>query len=110
MRLCCLLPVAFLSCLSLAACSKAESHDASTPADSVIGIVQCDDYLARANACLRGHVPAERRTALAAELRDTFTTWKDAAAHPEHRATLPQACSVTHEVAREELARYGCAL
>jgi hypothetical protein len=39
-----------------------------------------------------------------------FTTWKEAAANPEHRATLPQACSITHEVAKEELSRYGCSL
>ena len=39
-----------LACLALAACSRAESRDASRPVDNVIGIVQCDDYLARVRA------------------------------------------------------------
>lgn len=107
-------PIAFaaaaLSSLLLSACSQAESHNASTPEDSVIGVLQCDDYLAQVNSCIHDQVPENRRAALTAEAHQMFTTWKEAAADPEHRATLPQACSITHEVAKEELSRYGCRL
>lgn len=99
-----------LLCLALAACSQAESRNATTAADAVIGIVQCDDYLARVNTCIHDKVPAEKRAALAAEAHQLFATWKEAAADPQHRSTLPQACSITHEVAKDELARYGCSL
>jgi len=99
-----------LSSLALAACSQAESHNASAPEDSVIGVLQCDDHLAQVNRCIHDKVPANRRAALTAEAHQMFTTWKEAAADPEHRATLPQACSITHEVAKEELSRYGCRL
>ena len=99
-----------LLCLGLAACSQAESRNATTAADNVVDILQCDDYLAKVNACIHERVPVNQRAALAAEAHQMFTTWKEAAANPEHRATLPQACSITHEVAKEELARYGCAL
>jgi hypothetical protein len=99
-----------LLCLGLAACSQAESRNATTAADSVIGILQCDEYLARVNTCINDTVPADKRAALAAEAHQMFTTWKEAAANPQHRATLPQACGITHEVAKEEMARYGCAL
>jgi uncharacterized lipoprotein YbaY len=104
------IPAAALLCLSLAACSQAESRDASLPGDRVIGIVQCDDYLARVDACIHGKVPASERAALASEAHQLFTTWKEAAADPQHRATLPQACSITHDVAKDEFAKYGCAL
>jgi len=108
------LPIALvagaLTSLALAACSQAESHDASAPEDSVIGVLQCDDYLAKVNSCIHDKVPADRRVALTAEAHQMFTTWKEAAANPEHRATLPQACSITHDVAKEELSRYGCSL
>lgn len=99
-----------LLCLVLAACSQAESHDAGTAADQVIGIVQCDDYLAKMNACIHDQAPADKRAALAAEAHQMFTTWKEDSADPQKRSTLPQACSITHDVAKEEMARYGCAL
>ncbi|KQY51853.1 hypothetical protein [Lysobacter sp. Root494] len=97
-----------LLCLGLAACSQAESRNATTAADNVVGILQCDDYLAKVNTCIHERVPADRRAALAAEAHQMFATWKEAAADPEHRATLPQACGITLEVAKEDLARYGC--
>ena len=99
-----------LLCLALAACSQAESRDAGTAADHVIGIVQCDDYLAKVDACIRDKAPTDKRAALTAEAHQMFTTWKEDAADPQKRTTLPQACSITHDVAKEEMTRYGCAL
>lgn len=107
-RLTAYLAIALL-CLVLAACSQAESKNASGPADNVIGIVQCDDYLAAVNTCLP-QVPDDKRAALTSEAHRMFVTWKEAAADPKNRLTLPQACSITHEVAKEELAGYGCKL
>lgn len=100
--------LAFLATLT-AGCAPAESRNANALADSVIGVVQCDQYLAQVNACL-GTLPAARRATLSAEARATFLTWKEAAAHPQHRQALPQACTITHELAREELAPLGCRL
>jgi hypothetical protein len=99
-----------LLCLAVAACSQAESRGSGSPEDSVIGVVQCDAYLAKVNTCIQDTVPADQRAALTAEAHRMFTTWKEAAADPQQRTTLPQACGITHEVAKEELARYGCAL
>lgn len=99
---------AVLLCLATA-CAPAESRNASSPADSTIGILQCDDYLATVSACI-DKVPAEKREALSAEARQLFATWKEAAADPMHRTTLPQACTITRDVAREELAPLGCSL
>ncbi|QNP40101.1 hypothetical protein [Lysobacter solisilvae (ex Woo and Kim 2020)] len=106
-------PIPFLAValsLVLAACSQAESRDATRPADAVIGIVQCDAYLAAVNTCIQDKVPADKRAALTAEAHQMFTTWKEAAADPQQRSTLPQACGITRDVAKEELAGYGCAL
>lgn len=102
-------PAVAVLCLALAACSQAESKNASGPADNVVGIIQCDDYLAAVNTCLP-RVPADKRASLTAEAHQMFVTWKEAAADPKNQVTLPQACSITHEVAKEELAGYGCAL
>jgi hypothetical protein len=94
-------------CLAVTACAPAESHDANTPGDGLIGVVQCDQYLARVSACIR-KAPFDERDALTAQARETFATWKQAAAHPRHRETLPQACTVTQDLAREEFAPLGC--
>lgn len=99
-----------LLCLAVTACSQAESRDASTAADAVIGIVQCDDYLAKVATCIHEKVPADQRARLTTEAHEMFATWKEAASDPQHRTTLPQACSISHEVARQELAGFGCAL
>ena len=96
-------------CVVLTSCAPAESRSANAIADSVIGVVQCDQYLAQISACLQ-QVPEDRRAALTAQARETFVTWKQALAHPEHRQALPQACQITHELAREELAPLGCRL
>lgn len=95
-------------CLIVTACNSAESKNASTVADSTIGIVQCDDYLTKVSICIKDKVPADKRDTLTAEARQLFTTWKEASADPQQRTTLPQACTITHDVAKEELAPFGC--
>ena len=100
-------PVAVLLCLASAACAPAESRNANSLADGKIGIVQCDQFLASITACIR-QVPAGKRDDLTAQARETFAVWKEAAANPMHRDTLPQACTVTTDLAREELAPLGC--
>lgn len=101
---------AILLCLLLAACSQAESRDAATPSDKVIGILQCDEYLAAVETCIRDTVPAAERAALTADAHQTYSVWKEAYADPQKRTSLPQACAISHEVAREQFARFGCAL
>ena len=97
-------------CLTTTACAPAESKNANSIADSVIGIVQCDDYMTQVSACINDKVPADKRASLTAEAHQLFTTWKEAAADPQQRSTLPQACSITHDVAKEDLARFGCSM
>lgn len=100
-------PVAALLCLATAACAPAESRNANSLADEKIGIVQCDQYLSKISACIH-QAPAGKRDALTAQARETFSIWKEAAANPLHRDTLPQACTVTTDLAREELSPLGC--
>lgn len=102
-----MLPLSALLCLALASCAPAQSHNANAVDDSIIGVVQCDEYLEEVSACIR-RLPAGQRDWLSAQARETFTIWKEAAAHPQHRTTLPQACTVTQDLAREELAPLGC--
>lgn len=97
-------------CAAMAGCAPAESRQASTASDLRIGIVQCDAYLSKIAACLRGPLPEDRHAAVEAQVRDTFRVWKEASAHPQHRDALPLACSIMLEQATEELQPLGCAM
>ncbi|GAB3388535.1 hypothetical protein [Lysobacter fragariae] len=106
----CFLAVATL-CIATTACSPAESKNSNEDGANLIGIVQCDDYLSKVHACIKGGtLPDVKRALLIDETRELFSTWKADAANPEHRTTLPQACTITADVAREELAPLGCTL
>lgn len=93
-------------CLLAGACSQAQSS--ANPLVDRIGILQCDEYLTKVTACIDQHVPASGRAALADETRQLFATWQAAANDPRQRSTLPQACAVNLDVAREQMAEYGC--
>jgi len=96
-------------CLLATACAPAESKNTNDPAEPLIGVVQCDEYLAQVTACINSRIPQERRAGLHAEVRQTFTSWKEATTASE-RAALPQACAIAQEQAKEEYAAYGCAM
>lgn len=102
--------LAIASVVMAAGCAPAESSIANAADDNVIGIIQCDEYLTKVSACVRDKAPADQRDALNAETRQLFVTWKEAADHPQHRATLPQACAVNLELAKEEFAPFGCSM
>ena len=102
--------IAASTCLLAVACAPAESKNANDSADNALGISQGDDSLPKVTACINDKVPEARRAALHAEARQTFTTWKEAALQTESRATLPQACTIAQEQAKEEYAGFGCAM
>lgn len=96
------------ACLSLAACSPASGSGGKI--DDAIGVVQCDEYLAKVAACINEKVPEAQRTLLRTSVSQEYATWKEALANPVHRAALPQACAIAEDQAKDEYARYGCAM
>ena len=96
------------ACLLLAACSSANGSGGKI--EDAIGVVQCDDYLAKVAACINEKVPEAQRMQLRTNVSAEYATWKEALANPTHRAALPQACTIAEEQAKDEYARYGCAM
>lgn len=96
------------ACLSLSACSSASGSGGKI--EDAIGVVQCDEYLAKVAACINEKVPEAQRLQLRTDVSAEYATWKEALANPTHRAALPQACTIAQELARDEYARYGCAM
>lgn len=118
------LPVLFvLSALLLFACTKGPTNDAgpsvakpaATPAATSttastdkIGVPECDDYLAKYDACITGKVPEVARAQYKTALDQTRKSWRQIAATPQGKATLAAACKKASEDARTAMKSYNC--
>jgi succinate dehydrogenase/fumarate reductase-like Fe-S protein len=80
----------------------------TTASADKVGVPECDDYLAKYDACVTSKVPAAARAQYEASLTQMRKSWHEAAASPQGRAGLAQACKTATESARTSLKAYGC--
>jgi hypothetical protein len=80
---------------------------ASTSGDKV-GVAECDDFLAKYEACVSGKVPAAAQAAFKSSLDTWRNSWKELAKTPQGKAGLAQACKSASEQAKTSLNSYGC--
>ena len=80
---------------------------ASTAAEK-IGIAECDDFLAKYEACVSGKVPAAARAQFEGSLKQWRDSWRKLAANPQTKGTLAQVCKTSVESARTSMKSYGC--
>lgn len=78
------------------------------PATGAIGVAECDDYLAKYEACVADKVPEAARASLEASLDATRAAWAQAVATPGGRDSLAAACKSMHESSRPSMQAYGC--
>lgn len=127
MKLRILLPLCAVCALLLVACSqpevstnRTESPTSSTapapaattaPAANVekIGVAECDDFIAKYDACVSSKVPEVARAQYKASIAQWRSSWKQLAENPATKATLVQACKQSAEQAKVSLASYNCA-
>lgn len=91
--------------------ASAPAPTATTPpaaAPGEIGVAECDDYLRKWDACLATHVTGEAREQVKVALDATREAWKRAIATPDAKAGLATACREATELARMQVAAYGC--
>jgi hypothetical protein len=91
--------------------TPAASVPASTTADAAgdkIGVPECDDYIAKYEACVSGKVPAAARAQYESSLAQMRTSWRNLAANPQTRTGLAQACKTATESARQSMKAMGC--
>lgn len=111
-------PVAAPAASTPAASAPAASTPAPTPAAepaapatasaSGIGVAECDDFLAKYEACLADKVPESARAALQQSLEATRSGWKQAMATPGGADALKTACIQMRDTSRASLQAYGC--
>lgn len=112
------LSISLAVALTLAACGKKEETAPAAPAASAsstpaapagaIGVAECDNFLAKYEACLADKVPASARAALQQSLEATRAGWKQAVATPGGTEALKSACAQMRETSRASLQAYGC--
>ncbi|HLL17018.1 MAG TPA: hypothetical protein VK388_18300 [Pyrinomonadaceae bacterium] len=89
--------------------APASTAPASTAgAGDKIGVPECDDYIAKYEACVSGKVPAAARAQYESSLAQMRNSWRDLAANPQTRAGLAQACKTATETARQSMKPMGC--
>jgi hypothetical protein len=85
------------------------SSPASTANTSAsIGVPECDDYIAKYDACVSNKVPEAARAQYKTSIEQMQSSWKRLAGNPETRASLAQACKTATEQARTSMKSFNC--
>jgi hypothetical protein len=127
MRRTTLLILSFAFAIVLIGCSKTETTNNSnsnmstgeksmaTPktemaanAGDKIGVPECDDFIAKYEACVSGKVPEMARAQYQSALKQWRESWKKAAENPQTRGTLAAACKQAADQQAAALKSFGC--
>src|SRR2546423_13444832 len=86
--------------------TNATTNTSTASADKV-GVPECDEYIAKVEACL-AKAPAAGQPAVKSSLDTMRKTWKDAAATPQGKAGLAMGCKAALDQAKTSYSAYGC--
>lgn len=90
------------------AATNTSGATALAPSADKIGVPECDEYIAKYEACINSKVPEAMRGTYKSAFDASRKAWRDAAATPAGKASLAQACKTAHDTAKTSLASYGC--
>ena len=91
-----------------AASTPATSTSSTTASVDKVGVPECDDFIARYDACMTDKVPEMARAPYKTTLAQWRKSWHDLAANPQTKATLAAACKQAIETARTSMKSYNC--
>lgn len=80
----------------------------TAPAGEKIGVAECDDFIAKYEACVSGKVPEVARAQYQGAIKQWRDSWKKLAENPQTRGTLAAACKQAKEQQEAALKSYGC--
>ncbi|HEX8891498.1 MAG TPA: hypothetical protein VF779_20285 [Pyrinomonadaceae bacterium] len=84
------------------------SSPTTTAAGEKVGVPECDDYLAKYEACLTGKVPEAARAQFNSALEQTRKSWRQLAENPQTKASLASACKMATDQAKTAMKAYNC--
>ena len=88
--------------------NKGMSSTGTTSSGDKIGIAECDDFIAKYEACVSGKVPTAARASYQSALKQWRESWKKLAENPQTKGTLAAACKQAREQQEAALKSYGC--
>ena len=93
-----------------ASSSKASSSPATTTvsAGEKIGVPECDDFIAKYDACVSSKVPEAARVQYKSAVAEWRKSWKKLADNPATKGSLAAACKQAAEQQAAALKTYGC--
>jgi hypothetical protein len=86
---------------------SSNSAAATTGSSEKIGIPECDDFIARYNACISDHVPAAKKAEYKENIDGFARAWKQLMANSDKNA-VAAACKLHSDMARENMKQFGC--
>ena len=105
----------------LIGCSKTEMSNSNSMADNKpmasgggsssgdkIGVPECDDFIAKYDACVSSKVPEMARAQYQNAIKQWRDSWKKLAADPATKGTLAAACKQARDQQEAALKSYGC--
>jgi len=87
--------------------NKSMASSGTTASGDKIGIPECDDYIAKYEACT-SKVPEAGRATYKNSLDQVRASWKKLAADPATRGSLAAACKQATDAAAASWKMYGC--
>jgi hypothetical protein len=80
----------------------------TTSAGDKIGVPECDDFIAKYEACVSNKVPEIARAQFQGAVKQWKDSWKKLAENPQTKGTLAAACKQAKEQQEAALKTYGC--
>ncbi len=74
-----------------------------------IGVPECDDFIAKYDACVSSKVPEAARAQYKSAIDQWRSSWKKLADNPATKGTLAAACKQAAAQQEAALKQYGCA-
>jgi len=73
-----------------------------------VGVPECDDFLAKYEACLTGKIPEAARPQFKAALEKYRIDWRKDAEDPQKKAGLAQGCKAALEQTKVSMKSFNC--
>lgn len=93
---------------STAASTPATSTSSTASAGDKIGVPECDDFIAKYDACVSAKVPELARAQFQGAVKQWKDSWKKLAENPATKGSLAAACKQAKEQQEAALKTYGC--
>lgn len=85
-----------------------EVANSDAPKGDKIGVPECDEYIAKYEACVTGKVPEAQRAVFNSSMESMRKGWKNAATNPQAKAALAGGCKQALTTAKQSMSAFSC--